>query len=145
MLDLWTRRTASRWVGSRAGPARTTTIWPTAWTWTVDTIRPVRWSGPSTRGGRRVSRSRIADRSPIDHRSITRRFRAGPGVEVDPWGGHVRLSLSLVQRLYLALSFCRPALSSTHSSLKPQEAHRYLVTRTALKMLRPTGMLLPAP
>jgi hypothetical protein len=58
---------------------------------------------------------------------------------------NVRLSLCLVQRLYLAFSFCRPALSSTHSSLKPQEAHTYLVTRTALKMLRPTGMLLPDP
>jgi len=39
---------------------------------------------------------------------------------------NVRLSLCLVQRLYLALSFSRPALSSTHSSLKPQEANRYL-------------------
>src|ERR1035437_5280389 len=58
---------------------------------------------------------------------------------------NVRLSLCLVQRLYLALSFSRAALSSTHSSLKPQEAHRYLVTRTALKLLQPTGMLLPAP
>ena len=53
----------------------------------------------------------------------------------------MRLSLCLVHRLYLALSFPRPALSSTHSSLKPQAAHRYLVTRTALKMLLPTWML----
>ena len=48
---------------------------------------------------------------------------------------NVRLSLCLVQRLSFALSFSRPALSSTHSSLKPQVAHRYLGTRTALKLL----------
>ena len=36
-------------------------------------------------------------------------------------------------------------LSSTRSSLKPQEAPTYLVTRTALKVLRPTGMLLLDP
>ena len=50
-----------------------------------------------------------------------------------------------VQPLYLACTFSRSALLSTHSSLKPQEAHRYLVTRTALKMLTPTEMLLPTP
>ena len=78
--------------------------------------------------------------------SVIGRFRSGLSVRVDPGRDtNVRLSLCLVQRLYLALRFCRPALSSTRSSLKPQEAPTYLVTRAALKVLRPTGMLLLDP
>jgi hypothetical protein len=56
-----------------------------------------------------------------------------------------RAGCAAVQPLYLARSFSRPALSSTHSSLKPQDAHRYLVTRTELKRVAPTVMLLPDP
>src|SRR5664280_3664090 len=56
-----------------------------------------------------------------------------------------RAGCAAVQPLYLARSFSRPVLSSTYSSLKPQDAHRYLVTRTELKRVAPTVMLLPDP
>ena len=82
---------------------------------------------------------------PVNDRSPDASEQASVSRLILGWDTNVRLSLCLIQRLYFELSFSRPALSSTHSYLKPQEAHRHRVTKTALMMLRPTGMLLPAP
>ena len=56
----------------------------------------------------------------------------------------VQCSLCLVPMFCMRRSdFSRPALSSTHASPKQHEARRSMVTRTALKLIQPTGMLLP--